>query len=162
MTKEAKAPSGKKKPVSGAGKSKPGVLARGSSGDAVSALQDAVNAWGYGLEVDGKFGGETEAAVRHFQTYADLAVDGLVGPATRDALADGVDSSVANDYEEEEWLIVLKSEPPYVVYAYEYEYVVDEDDEDEDEDDEDEDEDEADDEDDEDDDEEDEGEKEAE
>ncbi len=148
MTKQAKAPSGKKKPVSGAGKSKPGVLARGSSGDAVSTLQDAVNAWGYGLDVDGKFGGETEAVVRHFQSYADLTVDGLVGPATRDALADGIDSSVADDYDEAEWLIVLKSEPEYIVYDYEYEYVADED-EDEDEEDEDEDEDEEDDEDDE-------------
>jgi peptidoglycan hydrolase-like protein with peptidoglycan-binding domain len=39
-----------------------------------------------GLNADGIFGGETEAAVRAFQRKAALVPDGIVGPATWHAL----------------------------------------------------------------------------
>ncbi|HEX3910055.1 MAG TPA: peptidoglycan-binding protein [Solirubrobacteraceae bacterium] len=49
----------------------------GSSGDAVSRLQSALD-----LAADGNFGPETEAAVRRLQERHGLMVDGVVGPAT--------------------------------------------------------------------------------
>jgi peptidoglycan hydrolase-like protein with peptidoglycan-binding domain len=49
----------------------------GSSGDAVSRLQSALD-----LSTDGDFGPETEAAVRRLQARHGLTVDGIVGPAT--------------------------------------------------------------------------------
>ncbi len=61
-----------------------GLLVRGSSGDAVAALQRAL-----GMpagSVDGQFGARTEATVRLFQRRQGLAVDGIVGPQTRAAL----------------------------------------------------------------------------
>jgi len=61
-----------------------GMLARGSSGEPVRALQIDLNALGATpqLEPDGKFGGGTDAAVRFFQRSHRLKPDGIVGPAT--------------------------------------------------------------------------------
>lgn len=61
-----------------------GLLARGSSGEPVRALQIDLNALGATpqLEPDGKFGGGTDAAVRFFQRAHRLKPDGIVGPAT--------------------------------------------------------------------------------
>lgn len=74
------------------------TLRRGSSGSEVRALQTALNERGYGLEVDGRFGPATEAAVRRFQTTEGLAVDGVAGPntlgrlqTTRPSPGDGMD-----------------------------------------------------------------------
>jgi peptidoglycan hydrolase-like protein with peptidoglycan-binding domain len=39
-----------------------------------------------GVEIDGKFDGLTEAAVRAFQRGASLVPDGIVGPKTWSAL----------------------------------------------------------------------------
>ena len=61
-------------------------LERGSSGSSVRTLQHALVAAGYELDVDGVFGGDTDAAVRHFQSANDLSADGIVGPDTWSAL----------------------------------------------------------------------------
>ncbi|MEW6433130.1 MAG: peptidoglycan-binding domain-containing protein [Myxococcota bacterium] len=58
------------------------VLRRGSSGAEVRQLQQALKDRGYELAVDGRFGPNTEAAVRRFQAAQGLVVDGLAGPNT--------------------------------------------------------------------------------
>ena len=63
------------------------ALQRGAKGDAVRALQQALNAQGARLRVDGDFGPKTEAAVRAFQAGRGLVADGIVGAATRAALS---------------------------------------------------------------------------
>ena len=68
----------------------PGLLRRGSSGDAVSDLQTALSAAGYALQVDGRFDERTEATVRKFQRDRGLAVDGIAGPRTLTALGDAL------------------------------------------------------------------------
>ena len=57
---------------------------RGNIGCPVPELQEALNATGEALVVDGNFGPLTQAAVRRFQTahHPPLVVDGEVGPAT--------------------------------------------------------------------------------
>ena len=57
-------------------------LRRGSSGEGVMELQNALNARGWTLEEDGKFGPATEAALREFQQRSGAKVDGVVGPET--------------------------------------------------------------------------------
>jgi peptidoglycan hydrolase-like protein with peptidoglycan-binding domain len=60
----------------------------GSKGDAVSAVQHNLR-YSYGdttLAVDGIFGAKTEAAVKAFQKKFKIAVDGIVGPVTWNAL----------------------------------------------------------------------------
>ena len=56
-------------------------LKRGSSGEAVRALQAKL-----GVAADGLFGPQTDRAVRAFQSSHGLPVTGLVGPLTRAAL----------------------------------------------------------------------------
>ena len=74
---------------------------RGSTGDAVRGVQEEFqfrNLSGdpsKGLAVDGDFGPKTETAVRDFQAavHADvpsMAVDGIVGPMTWQALVSGM------------------------------------------------------------------------
>ena len=58
------------------------VLRRGANGHPVPTLQRLLNAPGATLTADGPFGALTDAAVRHFQQGAGLAVDGIVGPIT--------------------------------------------------------------------------------
>ena len=66
------------------------VMRRGRVGWDVSVLQFLLARRGAspGL-VDGHFGPATGRAVRSYQRRAGLAVDGIVGPATRQALASG-------------------------------------------------------------------------
>jgi peptidoglycan hydrolase-like protein with peptidoglycan-binding domain len=72
------------------------VLARGSTGDAVRALQDEFRFRdlsgdpGRALVVDGIFGPRTAAAVRGFQQALGITVDGIVGPLTWRALVSGM------------------------------------------------------------------------
>lgn len=58
----------------------------GSSGNAVKTLQEYLNNNGYSLEVDGKFGSKTQAAVKDYQSKKGLTVDGIVGKNTWGAL----------------------------------------------------------------------------
>jgi murein L,D-transpeptidase YcbB/YkuD len=54
--------------------------------DSVERIQTALAASGYDVEVDGKFGSDTEAAVEAFQEAQGLDVDGKVGKDTWAAL----------------------------------------------------------------------------
>lgn len=59
-----------------------GVLRKGSRGEDVKTLQQALNKNGYNLTIDGVFGIKTEEAVRDYQKKHDLSVDGVVGAKT--------------------------------------------------------------------------------
>jgi peptidoglycan hydrolase-like protein with peptidoglycan-binding domain len=69
---------------------------RGAHGDAVRGVQEEFqfrNLSGdlpTGVQIDGVFGPETDAAVRGFQQALGLAVDGIVGPLTWRALVSGM------------------------------------------------------------------------
>ena len=58
------------------------VLHRGSRGDEVSLVQQALADHGARLAVDGIYGPRTAAAVTAFQRGRGLAADGVVGPLT--------------------------------------------------------------------------------
>lgn len=62
------------------------LLKKGMSGDKVRQLQELLNSKGAGLELDGKFGGDTLKALREFQKSNDLGVDGVVGSKTLEKL----------------------------------------------------------------------------
>jgi hypothetical protein len=64
----------------------PGTVQRGSKGDAVRQVQQRLRDRGWKIGVDGKFGPETDRIVRQFQAEKGLAVDGIAGPRTWDAL----------------------------------------------------------------------------
>ena len=72
----------------------PGVLRNGSSGTAVRELQfylylmSAYESSIPAIAIDGQFGASTEAAVRAYQRFAGLTVDGIVGRTTWDSLYD--------------------------------------------------------------------------
>jgi peptidoglycan hydrolase-like protein with peptidoglycan-binding domain len=58
----------------------------GSTGEAVRAVQYQLWSRSGWLQTDGIFNLETNAVVRHFQGFCDLVNDGVVGPATWNAL----------------------------------------------------------------------------
>ena len=59
------------------------TLSVGSTGEDVEYLQRRLNGIGFGsLVVDGIFGVATEEAVKKFQKYYGLTVDGIVGSQT--------------------------------------------------------------------------------
>ena len=63
------------------------TLKKGSSGEAVKNLQEMLNKLGYNAgKADGKFGANTEAAVRRFQEANNLTVDGIAGTKTQELL----------------------------------------------------------------------------
>ncbi|MBA2809140.1 peptidoglycan-binding protein [Streptomyces sp. KM273126] len=62
------------------------TVQQGASGERVKTLQYLLKAHGSTLTVDGAFGPGTDSAVRSFQSANGLAVDGIVGPATWQAL----------------------------------------------------------------------------
>ena len=70
----------------------PGVLRTGSSGTAVRELQfylylmSAYESSIPAVSIDGKFGADTERAVRAYQRFAGLTVDGVVGRTTWNSL----------------------------------------------------------------------------
>jgi peptidoglycan hydrolase-like protein with peptidoglycan-binding domain len=61
----------------------------GSSGPAVEAVQSQVDSRVDVLVIDGDFGPQTDSVVRSFQGAIGLAVDGIVGPLTWNALVTG-------------------------------------------------------------------------
>lgn len=69
-----------------------GVIERGDTGNAVRNVQWCLvdDGWLSEEDVDGVFGSDTQAAVKSFQrehkTEYNLAIDGVVGPATMNAL----------------------------------------------------------------------------
>lgn len=65
-------------------------LRQGSAGASVAVLQRTLSALGYPLDVDGKFGPATSAAVKSFQRDHGLAADGIVGAETRRAISDAM------------------------------------------------------------------------
>lgn len=66
----------------------PATLKRGSNGEAVKGLQNALKTRGNDFDsLDGDFGPATENAVKQFQREAGLADDGIVGPDTWEALS---------------------------------------------------------------------------
>lgn len=62
------------------------TLRRGSRGESVTRLQEALQAHGCELAADGVFGPVTERCVRAFQRERGLDPDGIVGPLTWAAL----------------------------------------------------------------------------
>lgn len=54
----------------------------GAEGDAVRVMQSALASLGYGVKPDGKFGLNTELAVKAFQKKEGLTTDGLAGKGT--------------------------------------------------------------------------------
>ena len=68
------------------------TLRQGNQGNKVRMLQIYLNEYGYALNVDGIFGGDTLNAVRDFQSKNGLVVDGVVGRNTwMSLLNDNVD-----------------------------------------------------------------------
>lgn len=61
-------------------------LKRGSMGLRVEQLQKCLNAFGYGLKIDGVFGEKTYKALCDFQYRNGLVIDGKYGKHTRDVL----------------------------------------------------------------------------
>ncbi len=64
-----------------------GLVHTGQRGPAVANIQRVLAACGAQLQVDGRFGAETLIELVAFQRANGLAVDGIVGPETRGALA---------------------------------------------------------------------------
>ena len=59
----------------------------GSTGSEVRTIQDKLKRWGYYTgNVDGIYGSQTVAAVKKFQQKNGLAVDGIAGPKTLNAM----------------------------------------------------------------------------
>jgi len=65
----------------------PPTVKKGSEGDAVKGLQNALNGHSQDyLDVDGTFSAKTEGMVKRFQADRHLDADGIVGPKTWTAL----------------------------------------------------------------------------
>jgi peptidoglycan hydrolase-like protein with peptidoglycan-binding domain len=59
------------------------LLKKGSTGEVVKQLQQALKDLGYSPgAVDGQFGSKTESAVKAFQADREITVDGIVGDIT--------------------------------------------------------------------------------
>ncbi len=66
-----------------------GGLQLGAAGPAVATLQQRLTTLGFPVAIDGLFGYQTDQALRAFQASVGLVPDGVVGPATTQALASG-------------------------------------------------------------------------
>lgn len=73
--------------VSGEGEKVATSIRKGSKGEAVTQLQNDLNRLGFNVgNVDGIFGEKTYIAVREFQQYYGLTVDGIAGEKTLDKI----------------------------------------------------------------------------
>lgn len=98
-------------------------LRNGDSGRAVARLQEELLDLGYWLDAaDGEFGPNTAQAVLALQKAAGIDRDGVVGPDTRAALADGVRPSATSsgdaleiDLERQLLLVVSGGEVEYTL-----------------------------------------------
>jgi len=63
----------------------------------VRPLQDLLRARGYNLAADGIFGPTTEGAVKDFQEFKGLPIDGIVGPLTWKKLIAQVEKGSTGD-----------------------------------------------------------------
>jgi len=79
------------------------ILKKVTRGKEVKELQEFL-----GTEADGIFGSGTEAAVKKWQSENGLTPDGIVGPATWDAMGIATTDSSENVYSTENGLIVNK------------------------------------------------------
>ena len=59
---------------------------KGDKIQAVKTLQACLDVFGYGLAIDGSFGGKTETALKDFQKKHGLTVDGVCGKNSWNAL----------------------------------------------------------------------------
>lgn len=66
----------------------PNLVQDGENDGCVVELQNLLNGHGASLTADGVFGSGTLSAVRTFQSESGIAVDGIVGPNTKNALYD--------------------------------------------------------------------------
>ena len=62
------------------------VLRKGDKSQAVKTMQACLDVYGYGLSIDGSFGGKSDAALRDFQKKHGLTVDGVCGKNSWNAL----------------------------------------------------------------------------
>ncbi len=72
-------------------------LQLGSSGAAVTHLQQQLTDIGFPIGIDGTFGPVTDEAVRGFQLVVKLRSDGVVGPSTQTALDEGHWAAIADE-----------------------------------------------------------------
>lgn len=89
------------------------TLRRGSRGEAVKTVQQKLIRWGYlNGKADGIFGPATEKAVRYFQRKNGLQEDGIVGPATFEALgmraSGGTTAGGADSYTNEDTYLLAR------------------------------------------------------
>ena len=80
------------------------LLARYSDAnpEKVTQLQEMLNDSGLEIAVDGKFGPETQEAVKEYQRENNLKVDGIVGPETQGSLNGGSSNSTVSQDEVDE------------------------------------------------------------
>lgn len=69
------------------------TLRRGSKGDEVIKLQTALKNAGYTIDVDGKYGPQTESITKEYQKANGLSVDGIAGNQTLGKLYGGSTAS---------------------------------------------------------------------
>lgn len=83
------------------------VLRKGSQGEEVRALQERLLKLGYNLPrfgADGKFGSETEQAVKAFQARTGLSADGICGEQTNAAMTAAENAATKKNEEQESTL----------------------------------------------------------
>jgi peptidoglycan hydrolase-like protein with peptidoglycan-binding domain len=84
------------------------ILRRGARGHDVSRIQAALTALGFDSgRPDGMFGPNTARAVASFQSAHGLDADGVVGPATRQALERRAARPVAGNFRQTQWAVGL-------------------------------------------------------